>query len=49
MEVEEKGKKQGSQVEKLAYESPVIEVIEVENEGVIASSSGGNGHDVPFA
>lgn len=46
MEVEEKGKKQGSQVEKLAYESPVIEVIEMENEGVIAVS--GYGNDVPW-
>lgn len=47
---EEKGKKKKeAQAERLAYESPAVEVIEVESEGVIASSyPGGHGNDIPL-
>ncbi len=45
----EKGKRQESPVVKQAYESPTVEVIKLETEGVIAGSyPGGAGHDYDF-
>lgn len=36
------------QRKKMKYETPLIEVIKMENEGVIASSHGGDMNEVPW-